>query len=373
MSLKLPLVRLGNVSDRSILTALAGLCLIASTTLQKARADDAPSITITSPAPFGRGGETPRGPIEGMAKGSNLSDLKVVIYTLTDQWYVNPTIDEPFTEIARDGSWHANITLGHTYAAMLVKPGYKPEPTLAALPKVGGDVVALVQARARPRAIEFSGLEWTVKASSAPVGPGPNMFSDDKDNVFVDDKGRLHMRITRSGSQWDCAEVISKKSFGYGTYQFELETNFDTLDPNVILGLFTWSNEPAFHHREIDVEIARWGDPKNENTQFVVQPYTNAGNIVRFELPRGLNASTHRFTWKADRVDFESRSGGDAEDATKDAKVLIRRQTFDHDVPRAGGENARINLWLMDGKPPRQAREVEVIVRRFTFSPLPSR
>ena len=38
-------------------------------------------------------------------------------------------------------------------------------------------------------------------------------------------------------------------------------------------------------------------------------------------------------------------------------------------VPQAGGENARMNLWLYRGRGPSDGRNVEVIVNGFEFVP----
>jgi len=38
-------------------------------------------------------------------------------------------------------------------------------------------------------------------------------------------------------------------------------------------------------------------------------------------------------------------------------------------VPQPGSEQLRINLWLFRGAPPTDGKTVEVIVKRFTFTP----
>ena len=113
---------------------------------------------------------------------------------------------------------------------------------------------------ARPspsRAITFSGYTWDVKSSAGKVGPGPNSFSNSASNVWVDASGRLHLRITLSKGHWYCAEVVNRQSLGRGTYAWTLDSPVDALDPNVTLGLFTWNDDPAYNHRELDVELAR--------------------------------------------------------------------------------------------------------------------
>jgi hypothetical protein len=106
--------------------------------------------------------------------------------------------------------------------------------------------------------IAFSGYDWLVKASeNKAVGPGPNFFSGQ--NVWVRD-GELHLQISERDGRWYSAEIVSAASFGFGTYRFTLRSDVVDLDPNVVLGLFTWSDDAAFSHREIDIEISRWGD-----------------------------------------------------------------------------------------------------------------
>jgi hypothetical protein len=216
-----------------------------------------------------------------------------------------------------------------------------------------------------PRTISFSGYEWRVKSSADRVGPGPNYFSDSAKNVWLDKRQRLHLKITHRHGRWECAEVVSTQSFGYGTYRFYLETASESIDPNVTLGLFTWNDERAYHHREIDVEVSRWAKADNEDAQFVVQPFTTPENIVRFRLPAHLRSSVHGFIWKPDSVyAFSQRAGPNGE--------TLRDHTFTAGIPQAGGENARINLWLNDNHGPTNDREVEVVLSRFEFTPLPT-
>lgn len=220
------------------------------------------------------------------------------------------------------------------------------------------------------RTLNFSGYEWKVKSSRGRVGPGPNSFSDSRDNVWVDTQGRLHLRITYRDDRWYCAEVISQQSFGYGTYRFYLDTRVDDLDPNIVLGLFTWSDNPAYSHREVDIECAKWGNANNDtNAQFVVQPYHPPGHLLRFQVPPGTKTSTHSFTWKPDSVFFVSLLGHDA--TQPEESDVINQWTCTQSIPQAGGENARMNLWLVGGNAPTNGKEAEVIIKKFEFVPLP--
>lgn len=213
-----------------------------------------------------------------------------------------------------------------------------------------------------PDKVTWSGESWAIKTSRSAVGPGPNVFS--KSNVSVDALGRLHLRIARDASgAWSSAEIIGPRTYGYGTYTFTIDSAVHDLDPNVVLGLFTWSDRARFAHREIDIEFARWGsavDPTN--AQYVVQPHDIATHLRRFTQPSGT-ATTHRFTWRPGRIDWESRDA---------AGALIAAFTYQGaDVPPSDDERVRLNLWLFQGSAPTNGQPVEVVIRSFAFTPLP--
>jgi len=210
-----------------------------------------------------------------------------------------------------------------------------------------------------PRTVAFSGFSWSVKASTGLVGPGPNVFSDSPENVWVDAGGQLHLRITYRNGQWLAAEVVVDRSLGYGTYAFNLASPTGRLDPNVVLGLFTWSDDPAYNHREIDIEVARWGDADaTQNAQYAVQPADRAGNLRRFVQP-DAPATSHQFAWAPNRVSFASSSG---------ASTVAAWKYSGADVPKPGNERTRINLWLDRGRPPTDGAEVEVVLSKFSFT-----
>lgn len=211
-----------------------------------------------------------------------------------------------------------------------------------------------------PDKIGWGGRTWQVKSSQSKVGPGPNYFSASGENVWVDAWDRLHLQITSRNGRWNCAEIIGADSFGYGTYTFDIASPLDDLDPNVVLGLFTWSDKSAYNHREIDIEFARWGaasDPTN--AQYVVQPYSIAGHLQRWTLPTGAAPTTHAFMWRSGRVDFASVASG-----WNHSWAYIGS-----DVPKPGGENPRLNLWLFGGTPPTDGLAVEIVVNSFSFTP----
>jgi hypothetical protein len=216
---------------------------------------------------------------------------------------------------------------------------------------------------ARAVQISFSGYQWTVKDSAgSDVGPGPNSF--DAQNVSVDGDGCLHLRIVERNGVWTCSEVIADISPGYGTYRVTYKTRVDDLDANVVLAMFTWSDASADAHREIDVELSRWGDPSNDNAQWVVQPYTTRGRIHRWNLVLSDDepGSIHTFRWLVGSVRFESHK--------LDGTRLTPPWTHaSRTVPKHGDENPRLNLWLYGGAAPTDGQPVEVVVTKFEYLP----
>lgn len=109
----------------------------------------APSIKITLVPRRGTGGGDDMGTIGGTASGVDFNKSRVIIFAHTDQWYVEPYVNSPYTSIAEDGKWENDTFLGYEYAALLVKSSYKPPAKTRVLPQVGGDVLATVRAQAK--------------------------------------------------------------------------------------------------------------------------------------------------------------------------------------------------------------------------------
>jgi hypothetical protein len=109
-----------------------------------------PDIQITLVPPSG-GGPDRLERIAGTVSGVNLKECKckVVIFALTNVWWVQPFADSPDTSIDGNGRWENDTHLGREYAALLVKNSYKPRPTTSELPQVGGDVLAADRERAK--------------------------------------------------------------------------------------------------------------------------------------------------------------------------------------------------------------------------------
>jgi len=341
---------------------------------------DSVSVLITHVPPFGVWGD----PLEGRVCNATSGEYSIAVCIFTGPgggWWTKPTLDAPLTTIDEDGVFVCNVTTGGLdenatrFAAYVVPNAYTPPAMYGScsLPQELEDTAVAKAVVTRPdpsdRTVQFAGYDWTVKASSEPVGPGPNYFDDTEESVFVDGEGHLHLRIADRGGEWRCSEVVANASLGYGTYMFTLDTALEDLDENTVVGLFTWEDcVPEYHYREIDVEFSRWGDPAAENAQFIVQPGDAASNRHRFFLDTQDGASAHSFDWREDRVSFSSALGSDP---TPDYPGLsVGSWTYaGSDIPPAGNENPRISFWLLNGSPPANGQGAEVIIRAFDFVP----
>jgi hypothetical protein len=230
---------------------------------------------------------------------------------------------------------------------------------LAATTVVAGTAIAAGKP-GYPDRVTWSGGTWQVKTSTSAVGPGPNYFS--KDNVSVDASGFLHLRIAKVGSRWMTAEVIGPTSYGYGKYSWTVATRLDQFDPNVVLGLFTWSDKAPYAHRENDIEVAKWGNGADpSNAQFVVQPYDKPNHLQRFATGDAVR-TLQQFEWRAGTVIFTS--------TRLDTGAVVASYTYTGtDVPKPGDERVRLNLWLFTGAAPTNGLPVEVVVESFAFAP----
>jgi len=324
-----------------------------------------PSIEFSVIPQANEGGPEKIAPIAGRVTGASAGQ-RIVLFAKAGVWWVQPTRDEPFTSIQPDSTWTNSTHMGTEYAALLVEQGYRPPATVEVLPPEGGDVVAVksvpgeISDQAGPRILQFSGYEWQVRNVPSERGGRPNNY--DNTNAWTDANGFLHLRIATKGGAWSCAEVKLTRSLGYGSYRFVVR-DVSHLEPAAVLSMFTWDEADAGQsHREMDIEVARWGDAASKNAQYVVQPYYVPANVVRFDAPAGV--LTHSFRWDPGRVAFKTVRG-----STADGPGLVAEHVFTSGVPAPGGESIHLNLYIFgNAKDPLQA-DVEVVIEKFEYLP----
>jgi hypothetical protein len=300
--------------------------------------------------------------IEGRVTGAKPGQ-QLVVFARSEVWWAEPRLGRLFTPV-QDSKWKTPTHLGTEYAAVLVEPGYKPPFTTNALPKPGGQVVAVAvvpgaaPSRAMHRTLQFSGYEWTVRASPSDRG-GSNSY--DPANAWTDASGALHLRLAGEPGKWTCAQVILTRSLGYGTYRLVMR-DISNLDPAAVLAMYTLSDAGAAaadrNPREWDVEFSRWGDPAGKNARYIVQPSYVDKNMVRFMAPAGV--LTHQIRWESGSVRMTTANEGQA---------VAAEHVFTSGVPVPGDEKFRVNLYDFQRGPQLLRQGAEIVIERFEYLP----
>jgi hypothetical protein len=229
------------------------------------------------------------------------------------------------------------------------------------------------------RKIKFSEYWWSLLHSDYPIGAGPNYYTDEPNDIWVDRYGYAHLNISYKDPNWHCSELIGNANLGYGQYIFTIKAREVPLDHNIVLGLFVYdvpdtNNKP----REIDFELSRWWEANEpNNAQYVVQPWDGPNNRYRFHMDE-QKSTTHEIIWTPQRIDFRSYYGNYP---LSNSNNLIDSWSYEgDDIPKAGEENPRINFYLLPpknspdgtpGAPPSDGREAEVIIKEFRYLPIP--
>jgi hypothetical protein len=307
--------------------------------------------------------------VEGLATGARPGQ-RIVLYANTDgRWGLCRQSGQAFANIETDGRWKASVHLGIQYAALLVDPTFNPPEQTESLPIVGNGVVALTVVDGEgaapvlplPKILSFSGYEW--KTSTGPIFHAGSRNAFDPANVWTDERGALHLRISGSPGKWNTAEVKLTRSLGYGTYRFQVR-DVSLLEPSALLTLITWDGVGTESNRhELDVELGRWGYLDNTNVKYVVQPYYVPADSVAFRVPPGLH--THSFRWEPGKVTFWTVAGS----SNTTGGRVINQHVFTTGVPSPEGESVRIALYVFhQGHIPLE-NENEVVIEKFEYLP----
>jgi hypothetical protein len=353
---------------RAIVLAVAGFisCLPVAGCGRAAASE--PSIAFSTVPRRAEGGSQVLAPVAGRVSGIKPGQ-RVVLFAKSGAgvWWVQPFFRKPFTEVNPDSTWSTEIHLGTEYAALLVEPNYRPPATVASLPGRGGSIVAVATVPGTGtytppprRTLTFSGYEWDVRQV-----PGDRYGPNDYDarNAWVDPEGFLHLALTERDGRWTSAQVHLTRSLGYGTYVFVVRDT-SHLDPAAALGLLTWDDLGVDqHHRELDIEVGRRGNPNSKVAQYVVQPPFIAGNVFHFDIPPGV--LTHTLRWEPDLARFTTVRGSGA----RNAGTPVAERAFTSGIPSPGSETVRINLLYFRGSPSPPAGRVEVVIERFEYLP----
>ena len=293
----------------------------------------------------------------------------VTEFALTNIWYVQPYANAPYTPICQNGTWSCYTHPWKRLTILLVDTSkYISDSGRYTHPALEPGVLAWVEyPRTRPDLpIQWSGHDWGIKEAEDRFAPGPNFFSGDTLHIWVDRNGYLHLRIVFDsvGGRWMCPEIYLTHSMGYGTYTFHTVSRIDSLDLNAIFSMFLYEYLVPEHETDMEWSLAL-ANPFT--AQYVVQPYTFAGNMVRYYMPSPL-PSSHRLEWAADHISFTSWRGLGSE-PSQDSLILKWTYRGSYIQP-PGREQLHFNLWLFGGRVPQYGVGNEIVITSFSFQPL---
>lgn len=324
-----------------------------------------PAIEFTRVPAAVEGGPDKLDIIEGRVTGGD-PKLQLVLYAKSGKWWIQPILNEPFTTIRKNSTWTNSTHLGTEYAAMLVQTGFHPATALTEVPAKGGSVVAVATVKGSDPAlhvsktIQFCDYEWRVRSAPSSRG-GQNNY--EPSNAWTDSSGALHLRISKSLSDWTSAEVALTRSLGYGTYSFVVRDTTQ-LEPAAVFSILTWDYAGTGQgNSEMDIEISRWGERNPENAQYVIQPFYIPENASRFTVPSGT--LTYSFHWEPERVTFRSYRGSHINPKS----VPVAEHVFTAGVPSHAAESVRMNLYVLRSARESLEHETEVVVDKFEYLP----
>jgi hypothetical protein len=192
------------------------------------------------------------------------------------------------------------------------------------------------------RLIFWAGQVWLV---DPPNGPGPHgePVTNSSKAVWVDSRGRLHLRVIKVGGAWETVQIESLSAVSFGTYRFVTDSSIATLAKPLDFAMYVFRSGSKRLTNEIDLENGRTliGMHHGRTSQFVVQPYYRPHHIYRYGIARGVAKTQQEFTWTPGKVRFLTRLG-----AGKHARVLTRYAFKGADVPPTRGMHVYIELFL---------------------------
>ena len=116
--------------------------------------------------------------------------------------------------------------------------------------------------------LTFAGLKWDIKTFSY----GTHIF--DAANAFVDAMEWLHLKVSQVGSVWHsggirtCDSTGHELSFGFGTFELDIESPMNNVKPDVGFGFY----------------LHPWASPANEIDFFEVGKWATGAKHIKFTV-----------------------------------------------------------------------------------------
>lgn len=213
--------------------------------------------------------------------------------------------------------------------------------------------------------IEFSGYTWTIKDSNGKhTGPGNNYFAGNKENVYVDVDGKLHLRLTIRNDKWYCPEVRMVNNLGYGKYIFYIDSLVTPLDKDIVVGLFMYDREDSINfHKEVDIEFSKWGKDNGLNSQYVIQPKEDEAFRFNTDFSK---PSKHTIELRKKKISFKSSYHLEKGNECFKKKFSHHKIRLNKEY-KSLNERVSINVWLYRMSEPSNLKEFEIVISKFEF------
>lgn len=204
--------------------------------------------------------------------------------------------------------------------------------------------------------IHWSNRDWEVRPSG--LGPpGPCHWSPDL--VEVDLDRNLHLHIAKFRNRWNCSEIHHEEGLGCGRYSWKVLSDLRYLDPQAVLGLFTYDwDETQSGAGELDIEAAKWGVPQLTNLEYSIQPVATDPDNRNKRLSIGPPPYDASILWLSDEVVFSCTDSSGEHDWTSRSVP----------PPPTATTWPFLNLWLNRGRAPLNKKPIEIVVANFEFT-----
>jgi hypothetical protein len=223
------------------------------------------------------------------------------------------------------------------------------------------------------RTILWSGRRWWVYSSPSVKGPEGVPLTNNPNAVYVDGKGRLHLRIVKVNGQWRSVELRTVNTVSYGNFRLVNDTATARFSNRTVFGMFIYRPGASKAHggHELDIENSRFPNylKAPNNAQFAVQPYTAAHHEHPYHVTRKDVPLLQQLTWYAPSrgkgtVKFLTRVG-----ATSHGRLLSRWTYHGASDPTAQNMYVYLTLWLNHGKAPTHGTH-SAVLRSLIYQPL---
>ena len=211
---------------------------------------------------------------------------------------------------------------------------------------------------AQARSITWSGYTWDVRPPGS-AGPGPNQWSDSCANLHVNGTELVLSIVKDSAGRRTSAEVDNQRHLGYGVYRWVVNNDLSTLDANEVLGMFTYDDDAAPSHNEIDIEPSPWGNLAWDDGSVTV--WQDADRDVSQSRPFNYSNKppyVNQFTRSPRSIHWK---------ITDAAGAILLDWTTTSGVPTPKNEVPIISYWRFEDKAPAGVRSMRI--GHFSWAP----